>query len=174
MREKKVSHRLNAEIKHRQIRIIGDGIESKVCSVFEGIKIAESLGADLVEINSTNNPPICKIIKYDKFLYEEKRKQKEIERRNRELRVDIKEIRLTPNIDTHDIQFKSKHAANFLSQGDKVKIVMQFKGREIAYTEKAEKTILEFVQNLTDYGAAESLPKMEGKKMFIIVSPRKK
>jgi len=174
MKDRKVSHRLNAEIKHHQVRIIGDKIESKVCSVNEGIKIAESLNADLVEINSTVNPPICRIIKYDKFLYEEKRKQKEVEKRNRESRIDVKEIRLTPNIDTHDIQFKTKNAIKFLNEGDKVKIVMQFKGREIAYIEKAEKTILEFVQNLSEYGSAENLPKMEGKKMFITISPRKK
>jgi len=174
MKDKKISHRLNEEIRHRQIRIIGDGIESKVCSVQEGIKIAEGFGADLVEINSTTNPPLCKVIKYDKFLYEEKKRQKEVEKRNRELRVDVKEIRLTPNIDTHDIEFKSKHAIKFLSEGDKVRIVMQFKGREIIYVEKAQKTILEFVQNLSEYGLAESLPKLEGKKMFITVSPRKK
>lgn len=174
MKEKKVSHRLNGEIRHRHVRIIGDKIESKVCSLEEAIKIAESLNSDVVEINSSNNPPLCKIIKYDKFLYEEKRKQKEIEKRNREARVDIKEIRLTPNIDTHDIQFKTKNAIKFLNEGDKVRIVMQFKGREISYVDKAQKTILEFVQNISDYGSAENLPKLEGKKMFITILPKKK
>lgn len=174
MKNKKVSHRINEEINHSKIRVIGDKIETRVCTLQEGLRIAQSFDVDLVEINSKTNPPLCRLIKYDKFLYEEKRRQREVDRKNREQRVDIKEIRLSPNIDVHDIEFKSKHAINFLSEGDKVKIVMQFKGREIVYMEKGKKTILEFVQNLSEYGAAESLPQVEGKKMFIILSPRKK
>ena len=174
MKNKKISHRINEEIRHPKVRIIGDKIETKVCSLQEALKIAESFDTDLVEINSNANPPICRIIKYDKFLYEEKRRQREVDRKNREQMVDVKEIRLSPNIDNHDIEFKGKHAINFLTEGDKVKIVMQFKGRQIVYMEKGKKTILEFVQSLSEYGAPESLPKTEGKKMFIIISPRKK
>jgi len=173
MNKNKVFHRINDGIRAPQIRIVGEGIESKVCSVQEAIKIAEPLGVDVVEINPSSNPPVCKLIRYDKFLYEEKRKKKEIEKKNREQRVDVKEIGLRPNTDTHDIDFKVKHAVNFLTKGDKVKLVMKFSGRELAYKEKGEKLILEFVQKLEEHGVAESLPKFEGKRMFVTVRAKK-
>jgi translation initiation factor IF-3 len=137
------------------------------------MKIAEPLDVDVVEINSKVSPPVCKLIRYDKFLYEEKRKAKEIEKKNREQRVDIKEIGLGPNTDTHDIEFKVKHAVNFLKEGNKVKLVMKFSGREMVYKERGEKLMLEFVQKLEDYGVAESLPKMEGKRMFVTLKQKK-
>lgn len=173
MKDKKISHRLNEEIRHRQIRIIGDGIESKVCSVQEAMKIAEPLDVDVVEINPNASPPVCKLIRYDKFLYEEKRKAKEIEKKNREQRVDVKEIGLGPNTDTHDIEFKVRHAINFLKEGDKVKLVMKFTGREMVYKERGQKLMLEFIQKLEDYGVAETLPKMEGKRMFVTIRQKK-
>lgn len=173
MNKNKVFHRINEGIRSPQIRIVGDGIESKICSVQEAIKIAEPLDVDVVEINSKVSPPVCKLIRYDKFLYEEKRKAKEIEKKNREQRVDIKEIGLGPNTDTHDIEFKVKHAVNFLKEGNKVKLVMKFSGREMVYKERGEKLMLEFVQKLEDYGVAESLPKMEGKRMFVTLKQKK-
>jgi translation initiation factor IF-3 len=173
MNKNKISHRINEGIRSPQIRIVGDGIESKICSVQEAIKIAEPLDVDVVEINSKVSPPVCKLIRYDKFLYEEKRKAKEIEKKNREQRVDIKEIGLGPNTDTHDIEFKVKHAVNFLKEGNKVKLVMKFSGREMVYKERGEKLMLEFVQKLEDYGVAESLPKMEGKRMFVTLKQKK-
>ena len=173
MNKNKVFHRINEGIRSPQIRIVGDGIESKICSVQEAMKIAEPLNVDVVEINSKVNPPVCKLIRYDKFLYEEKRKAKEIEKKNREQRVDIKEIGLGPNTDTHDIEFKVKHAVNFLKEGNKVKLVMKFSGREMVYKERGEKLMLEFVQKLEDYGVAESLPKMEGKRMFVTLKQKK-
>jgi translation initiation factor IF-3 len=173
MNKNKVFHRINEGIRSPQIRIVGDGIESKICSVQEAMKIAEPLDVDVVEINSKVSPPVCKLIRYDKFLYEEKRKAKEIEKKNREQRVDIKEIGLGPNTDTHDIEFKVKHAVNFLKEGNKVKLVMKFSGREMVYKERGEKLMLEFVQKLEDYGVAESLPKMEGKRMFVTLKQKK-
>jgi translation initiation factor IF-3 len=173
MNKNKIFHRINDGIRSPQIRIVGDGIESKICSVQEAMKIAEPLDVDVVEINSKVSPPVCKLIRYDKFLYEEKRKAKEIEKKNREQRVDIKEIGLGPNTDTHDIEFKVKHAVNFLKEGNKVKLVMKFSGREMVYKERGEKLMLEFVQKLEDYGVAESLPKMEGKRMFVTLKQKK-
>jgi len=173
MNKNKIFHRINDGIRSPQIRIVGDGIESKVCSVQEAIKIAEPLNVDVVEINSKVNPPVCKLIRYDKFLYEEKRKAKEIEKKNREQRIDIKEIGLGPNTDTHDIEFKVKHAINFLKEGDKVKLVMKFSGREMVYKERGQKLMLEFIQRLEEYGMAESLPKMEGKRMFVTIKQKK-
>ena len=173
MNKNKVFHRINDGIRAPQIRIVGDGIESKVCSVQEALRIAEPLNVDVVEINSKVNPPICKLIRYDKFLYEEKKKAKEIEKKNREQRVDVKEIGLGPNTDSHDIEFKVKHAINFLERGDKVKIVMKFTGREMVYKERGQKLMLEFIQKLENYGVAEALPKMEGKRMFVTIKQKK-
>ena len=173
MNKNKVFHRINDGIRAPQIRIVGDGIESKVCSVQEAIKIAEPLDVDVVEINPNASPPVCKLIRYDKFLYEEKRKAKEIEKKNREQRVDVKEIGLGPNTDTHDIDFKVRHAINFLKEGDKVKLVMKFTGREMVYKERGRKLMLEFIQKLEDHGVAETLPKMEGKRMFVTIRQKK-
>jgi translation initiation factor IF-3 len=173
MNKNKVFHRINDGIRAPQIRIVGDGIESKVCSIQEAMKIAEPLDVDVVEINPNSNPPVCKLIRYDKFLYEEKRKVKEIEKKNREQRVDIKEIGLGPNTDTHDIDFKVKHAINFLNDGDKVKLVMKFSGREMVFKDRGQKLMLEFIQKLENYGVAESLPKMEGKRMFVTIRQKK-
>lgn len=173
MNKNKVFHRINDGIRAPQIRIVGDGIESKVCSVQEAMKIAEPLDVDVVEINSNSNPPVCRLIRYDKFLYEEKRKVKEVEKKNREQRVDVKEIGLGPNTDTHDIEFKVRHAINFLNDGDKVKLVMKFSGREMVFKERGQKLMLEFIQKLENYGVAETLPKMEGKRMFVTIRQKK-
>jgi translation initiation factor IF-3 len=173
MNKNKISHRINEGIRSPQIRIVGDGIESKICSVYEAMKIAEPLDVDVVEINPNSNPPICKLIRYDKFLYEEKRKVKEIEKKNREQRVDVKEIRLGPNTDTHDIEFKIKHAIGFLEDGDKVKVVMKFGGREMMFKERGQKLMLEFVQKIAEYGIPEALPKFEGKRLFMTIRSKK-
>jgi translation initiation factor IF-3 len=173
MNKNKISHRINEGIRSPQIRIVGDDIESKICSVYEAMKIAEPLDVDVVEINPNSNPPICKLIRYDKFLYEEKRKVKEIEKKNREQRVDVKEIRLGPNTDTHDIEFKIKHAIGFLEDGDKVKVVMKFGGREMMFKERGQKLMLEFVQKIAEYGIPEALPKFEGKRLFMTIRSKK-
>ena len=174
VRQNKISHNINEGIKHSQIRIVGEGVESKVCSVNEALRIAEGMGVDVVEINSSSSPVICKLIRYDKFLYEEKKRLKEIQKKNREQQVEVKEIRLTPTTDTHDLNFKLKHSINFLEEGDKVKVVMKFSGREIIHKEKGEKLMLEFAVKLEEHGIVEAFPKLEGKRMFMTIKPKKK
>jgi translation initiation factor IF-3 len=127
---------------------------------------------DLVEISSESNPPVCKILDYKKFLYEQKRKQKEIKAHS--TKVITKEIRLGPNTDEHDFQFKLKHAINFLKEGYRVKIEVFFKGRTIIYKDQGEIKLLQFAQDLADYGKVENMPRLEGKRMIMTISPKKK
>ncbi len=133
--------------------------------------IAKDLGLDLVEISPNASPPVCKIIDYKKYLYEQKKKQKEIKAKS--AKVIIKEIRLGPNIDDHDFNFKLKHAQKFLQDGAKVKVDVFFKGRSIIYKEKGEIILLRFAQELEEFGKVENLPKMEGKRMIMIIVPKK-
>jgi len=132
---------------------------------------AEELGLDLVEISPTANPPVCKIMDYKKFLYEQKKKQKEIKAKS--AKIVVKEIRLGPNTDDHDFDFKLKHAIKFLQEGAKVKVDVFFKGRSIIYKDKGELILLRFAEALEDYGKVERLPKLEGKRMIMIVAPKK-
>jgi len=169
----KLSYRINTEIRHPQIRIVGDGIESKICTVNEALRIAKEMDVDLVEINPTGKPPICKLVRYDKFLYEEKRKIKDKEKKDREQRVEVKELRFGPHTDTHDLEFKTRHAIKFLTDGDKVKAVVKFVGREIMFKELGEKILLELAEKLLEHGVPESLPKLEGKRMFMTFKPKK-
>lgn len=173
MNKTKVFYRINTDIRHPQIRIVGENVESKVCTVNEAIKIAQELNVDVVEINSSVNPPVCKLIRYDKFLYEEKRKKEEKEKKDREQRVEVKELRFSPNTDNHDVEFKTRHAIKFLTNGDKVKAVIKFAGREIMFKDQGEKLLLDLVIKLQDYGVPESLPKLEGKRMFMTFKPKK-
>ncbi len=152
--------------------MVGDDIENKIVPIKEALKIAEDLGMDLVEISPTANPPVCKVIDYKKFLYELKKKQKEMKAKT--AKVVVKEIKLGPNIDDHDFNFKLKHATNFLQDGAKVKVDIFFKGRSIIYKEKGELVLLKFADLLSEYGKLESLPKLEGKRMLMIISPKKK
>ena len=137
----------------------------------EALDIAEEQELDLVEISPTANPPVCKIIDYKKFLYELKKKQKEIKAKT--AKVVVKEIRLGPHTDDHDFNFKLRHAISFLEDGAKVKVDVFFKGRNIIYKEKGEIILLKFAQELEEYGKVEQLPKLEGKRMIMIVSPKK-
>lgn len=133
--------------------------------------MADDLGLDLVEISPTANPPVCKITDYKKFLYEQKKKQKEIKAKT--AKIIVKEIRLGPNTDEHDFNFKLNHAIKFLQDGAKVKVDVFFKGRSIIYKEKGEIILLRFAQELDEYGKVERLPKLEGKRMIMIISPKK-
>lgn len=135
------------------------------------MQLAEELGLDLVEISPSANPPVCKIMDYRKFLYEQKKKQKEIKAKT--AKVIIKEIRLGPNIDDHDFGFKLKHAIKFLQDGAKVKVEVFFKGRSIVYKDKGEYVLLKFAQELEEYGKVERLPKLLGKRMIMILTPKK-
>ena len=133
--------------------------------------LAEKQDLDLVEISPTANPPVVKVMDYKKFLYEQKKKQKEIKAKT--AKVVVKEIRLGPNIDDHDFDFKLKHAVNFLKEGAKVKVEVFFKGRSIIYKDKGEIVLLRFAQELEDYGKVERLPKLEGKRMIMILTHKK-
>lgn len=133
--------------------------------------MAQGLGLDLVEISPTANPPVCKIIEYQKFLYEQKRKQKEIKAKS--AKIVVKEIRLGPQTDDHDFNFKLNHAMKFLKEGSKVKVDVFFKGRTIVYKEQGEAMLLKFAEALLEVGKPESLPKLEGKRMLMIISPKK-
>jgi translation initiation factor IF-3 len=133
--------------------------------------MAEEQGLDLVEISPSANPPVCKIIDYKKFLYDRKKKQKEIKAKS--AKIVVKEIRLGPNIDDHDFNFKLKHAQKFLNEGAKVKVDVFFKGRTIIYKEKGEIVLLKFAQELEELGKVEQLPKLEGKRMIMIIAPKK-
>ena len=130
------------------------------------------MGLDLVEISPNATPPVCKVVDYKKFLYEQKKKQKEM--KANAPKSEVKEIRFGPNTDQHDFEFKLKHAEKFLEEGDKVRAYVMFKGREIVYKERGEMLLLQFADKLQDFGKVEMLPKMEGKKMFIMMAPKPK
>ncbi len=137
----------------------------------DALALADEQNLDLVEISPSANPPVCKVIDYKKFLYEQKKKQKEIKAKS--AKVIVKEIRLGPNTDDHDFNFKLKHAIKFLQDGAKVKVDVFFKGRSIIYKDKGEYILLRFAQELEEYGKVERLPKLEGKRMIMIVAPKK-
>lgn len=165
-------HRLNNEITAPEVRLIRDGQEPIVCTLREALSMAEEQGVDLVEISPNANPPVCRIIDYKKFLYEKKKKDKEQKAKAKQ--SEIKEIRFTPNTDEHDFDFKSKHAEKFLLDGDKVKCYVQFKGRAIMFQERGELLLLKFAERLAEVGSLESMPKMEGRRMIAIFTPKKK
>jgi translation initiation factor IF-3 len=147
-------------------------VEAEVVSIDKALEMAEELELDLVEISPNAKPPVCKIMDYRKFLYEQKKKAKEL--KSKASKIVVKEIRFGPNTDDHDFQFKLKHAMNFLEEGCKVRSFVFFRGRSIVYKDKGEVLLLRFAQELEELAKVEMLPKMEGKKMFIILSPKKK
>ena len=143
-----------------------------VYPINKALEIADNAGLDLVEISPNANPPVCKIIDYSKFKYEQKKKQKELKAKT--LKTVVKEIRFGPNTDEHDFNFKLKHAINFLKEGAKVKAYVHFAGRTIVYKERGEILLLKFIQELEEYGKVEQLPRLEGKRMIIVISPKGK
>lgn len=164
---------MNEEIRSPQVRVVGDNVpEQKVYTLQEAMKMAEELELDLVEISPNAVPPVCKIIDYQKFLYQQKKKAKEM--KANASKIVIKEIRFGPNTDEHDFQFKLKHAQSFLEEGSKVKAYVFFKGRSILFSEQGEKLLLRFAVELEDYGKAEQMPKLEGKRMIMMIAPNKK
>ena len=154
------------------MRLVGDNVEPQVVSIDKARKMAEEMELDLVEISPKANPPVCKIIDYKKFLYDQKKKQKAL--KSKQTKVVIKEIRFGPNTDEHDFNFKLNHAKKFLEEGAKVKAYVFFKGRTIVFKERGEVLLLKFVSELEEYGLPEAMPKMEGKKMIVNVVPKKK
>lgn len=155
-----------------EVRLVGDNIEPGVYPTPEALKFAQDQQLDLVEISPGAKPPVCKIIDYNKFLYEEKKKKKEMKAKSKT--SEVKEIRFTPNTDDHDFDFKVKHAEKFLLEGDKVKAHVQFKGRAIMFKERGELLLLKFADSLKEHGALEGMPKLEGKRMQIMLAPKSK
>jgi translation initiation factor IF-3 len=169
-KEQQQEHRTNHMIRVPEVRLVGENVEPGVYSTIEATKIAQGQELDLVEISPGANPPVCRIIDYNKFLYEEKKRKKEMKAKAKT--SEVKEIRFTPNTDDHDFEFKVKHAEKFLKDGDKVKAHVQFKGRAIMFKERGELLLLKFADSLKDVGALESMPKMEGKRMLVMFAPR--
>jgi len=165
-------YKVNSKIRAREVRVVGDFVEggNAVMATDKAVTLAEENGLDLVEISPSASPPVCKVIDYAKFKYEQKKKQKEI--KSNAAKTVVKEIRFGPNTDDHDFDFKLKHAINFLKDGAKVKAYVHFVGRTIVFKERGEMLLLKFAQALEDYGQVEQLPKMEGKRMNIFVSPK--
>lgn len=169
--DKKQQYRVNEQIHVSEVRIVGEGSESMVMPTYKALQLAESKGVDLVEISPNANPPACRLIDYSKFLYQQKKKQKEI--KAKQVKVDVKEIRFGPQTDDHDYNFKLKHAQGFLSDGDKVKAYVFFRGRSILFKEQGEVLLLRFAADLEDYGKVESMPVLEGKRMTMFIAPKK-
>src|SRR5258705_3284774 len=169
---KEAEHRINHFIRVPQIRLVGDNVEPGIYSTSDALKMAQEQGLDLVEISPTVDPPVCKIIDYNKFLYDKKKKEKEMKAKSKV--SEVKEIRFTPNTDEHDLNFKAKHAENFLKDGNKVKAYVQFKGRAIQFKDRGELLLLKFAERLAEFGSLENMPKMEGRRMFAFFTPKGK
>jgi translation initiation factor IF-3 len=163
MNNKKKQHLINNEIKAREVRLTDIGI----VSFNEALKLAETQNLDLVLMAPNANPPVCKLMNYQKFLYEQGKKEKQKS-------LELKEIKVGPNTSENDLDYRVKHMCEFLQKGHKVKITMQFKGREMAFVSKGEQLMLNLILKLTDFGTAEAMPKLEGKKMFVTIKPVKK
>lgn len=165
-------HKINGKITAREIRLVVEGEEPQVMSLSAALQLAEEQELDLVEISPNAVPPVCKIMDYRKFLYNQKRKQKEL--KAKQSKVILKEIRFGPNTDDHDFQFKLTHARKFLEEGSKVKAYVFFRGRTIVFKDRGEILLLKFVQELADLGTLEQMPKLEGKRMIVMINPKKK
>lgn len=165
--------RINDRITAARVRVVGDNVpEQGIYSLAQALSMAENLELDLVEISPNSDPPVCKIIDYQKFQYQQKKKAKE--QKANASKVVIKEIRFGPQTDEHDFQFKLNHAKSFLQEGSKVKAYVFFRGRSILFSEQGEKLLLRFALELEEYGKAEQLPNLEGKKMIMMIAPIKK
>lgn len=169
-KEKEEPYKVNEKIRAQKVRVVGENIASGVYPIQEALVMARSEGLDLVEISPNADPPVCKVIDYSKFKYEQKKKQKELKAKAH--KVVVKEIRFGPNTDEHDYEFKLKHAANFLKDGAKVKAYVHFVGRTIVYKERGELLLLKFAQALEEFAKVEDMPKLEGKRMILMLSPK--
>ena len=166
----KNQYRVNEQIRVREVRIVGDG-GSTVVPTREALDMAHNQGVDLVEISPNANPPVCRLIDYSKFLYQQKKKQKEM--KAKQVKVEVKEIRFGPQTDEHDYQFKLKHAKEFLEDGNKVRAYVFFRGRSILFKEQGEVLLLRFANDLEELAKVEVMPSLEGKKMFLYLAPKK-
>ena len=168
--KKSAQYRVNEQIRAREVRIVGDG-GSTVVTLREALDMAHQEGVDLVEISPNANPPVCRLIDYSKFLYQQKKRAKEM--KAKQVKQEVKEIRFGPQTDDHDYNFKLKHAQEFLQEGNKVRAYVFFRGRSILFKEQGEVLLLRFANDLEEWGKVEQLPSLEGKKMFLYRSPQK-
>ena len=165
------NHRINDRIRVPKIRLVGENVEPGVFETRQVLRMADDMDLDLVEISPNADPPVCKIIDYSKFMYDQRKKQKELA--SKAVKVVIKEIRFGPNTSDHDYEFKKKHAIEFLQGGSKVKAFVFFRGRSIVFKDKGEILLLRLAQDLEEYGKVEHMPSMDGKKMNITIAPKK-
>ena len=170
--ESKELHAINERIRAREVRVVGDNVTPGIYPIQQALQMAADQELDLVEISPTAEPPVCRIIDYQKFLYQQKKRLKE--QKAKATKVTVKEIRFGPQTDDHDYNFKLKHAIGFLKEGSKVKSYVFFKGRSILFKEQGEVLLLRFAQDLEEYGKVEQMPVLEGKRMTIMISPKKK
>ena len=167
----KDQYRINEKIRAREVRLVGDNVEQGVYPIVEAQRMSRELNLDLIEISPNAVPPVCRILDYQKFIYQQKKRQKE--QKAKSVKIIVKEIRFGPQTDDHDYNFKLKHAKSFLAEGAKVKAYVFFKGRSILFKEQGEVLLLRFANDLEDYGKVEQLPALEGKKMIIMFAPKK-
>lgn len=172
MPRKEEPYAVNERIRAKEVRLVGDNVENGIYPIQQAQKIADDMELDLIEISPTAQPPVCKILDYSKFLYQQKKRLKE--QKAKATKVVVKEIRFGPQTDDHDYNFKLKHAQSFLQEGSKVKAYVFFKGRSILFKEQGEVLLLRFANNLEEYGKVEQMPVLEGKRMIIMISPKKK
>lgn len=165
-------HRINRKITAEELRLVGDNVEIGVYKLSQALTIANEQDLDLVEISPKAVPPVCKVMDYKKFLYEQKKREKTL--KSKAAKVVVKEIRFGPNTDDHDYNFKKKHAEKFLKEGAKLKAFVFFKGRSIIFKEKGQILLLRLAQDLEKLGKVEQMPKLEGKRMIMFISPIKK
>lgn len=170
-REKTERYRINEQISAREVRVVGDDVESGVVPLRKALQMAENAGLDLVEIVPGANPPVCRIVDYQKFVYQQRKRQKE--QKANATKVVIKEIRFGPQTDDHDYSFKLKHAQQFLADGAKVKAYVFFRGRSILFKDQGEVLLLRFATDLEDVAKVESMPSLEGKRMYMMLAPKK-
>jgi translation initiation factor IF-3 len=166
----KNQYRVNGQIHAREVRVVGDG-GTEVMPTRRALDMARQQNLDLVEISPNAEPPVCRIIDYSKFIYQQKKRQKEM--KQKQVKVEVKEIRFGPQTDDHDYQFKLKHAQEFLQEGNKVRAYVFFRGRSILFKEQGEVLLLRFANDLEEYAKVEQMPKLEGKKMFLFLAPKK-
>lgn len=172
MPRKEEPYAVNERIRAKEVRLVGDNVENGIYPIQQAQKIADDMELDLIEISPTAQPPVCKILDYSKFLYQQKKRLKE--QKAKATKVVVKEIRFGPQTDEHDYNFKLKHAQSFLQEGSKVKAYVFFKGRSILFKEQGEVLLLRFANDLEEYGKVEQMPVLEGKRMIIMISPKKK
>ena len=167
----KDQYRVNERIRAKEVRLVGDNVEQGVYTIQEAIHMADEQGLDLIEISPNAVPPVCKILDYQKFLYQQKKRQKE--QKAKSAKIVVKEIRFGPQTDDHDFNFKLKHAKEFLQEGAKVRAYVFFKGRSILFKDQGADLLSRFIAELEEYGKVEAAPKLEGKKMIVVLAPKK-